>query len=75
MYIYLLLGTIPSTIGSVTSITYLNLAGNVINGITNRSVTIHVSNCDILFIGTIPSTIGRLTALSYVYLNSNSFTG
>ena len=36
------IGSISSTIGSLTSIMYLNLAGNVINGITNRSVTIHV---------------------------------
>ena len=71
-----LIGTIPSSIGGVTSLTYLDLNTNSLYGsipTTIKSLS-RLMNLRLYlnsFTGSIPNEIGYLTDLSYLLLNGN----
>jgi len=72
-------GTLPTTFGSLTFLSSLELAYNQLTGnidiigtLTNLSLLDLLSNH---FTGTIPTTIGSLTGLTWVNLAYNLFTG
>ena len=73
-------GTIPSTFGLLTSLTYLQLGYNYLFGTIPASLSqlssiqylYLYSNC---FSGTIPSEVGLLSSLHSVYLGSNHLVG
>ena len=69
----ILLGTVPSTIASLTSITNFNVGSNCLIG--NQMFSSSAPLCVYVCIGTIPTAIGSLTNLANLYLNSNSLIG
>jgi Leucine-rich repeat (LRR) protein len=79
LYDYIL-GSIPSTIGSMSSLSSLNIFYNSLNGTLPATIG-HLSNLQSLYIegtclqGTIPTSVGCLTKLSTLTFVSNSFTG
>jgi len=73
-------GTIPSTIGQLSSLNFLYLSNNQLFGsipstIGNLSSVYSLHLEDNLLIGTIPSTIGQLPYLYELYLSNNRLTG
>ena len=71
----LCLGTIPSTIGSLISITNLEMDSNKLIGMCNYSSYAGTLVCIIFQKGSIPSTIGTLTKLSIFSISGNSLYG
>jgi len=73
-------GTIPSTIGQLSSLQSLYLNSNQLTG-TIPSTIGQLSSLQYLYLysnqltGTIPSTIGQLSSLYYLYLAYNQLTG
>ena len=65
-----LTGTIPSFIGQMSSLSYLFLFNNLLNG-----KDFFVFLAIIFFLGTIPSVLGQLTKLNQLMLHTNKFTG
>ncbi len=69
-----LTGTFPSNIGTITTLTYLDIGYNSFNGslpaslftITNLISVYTAWSRDARFTGTIPSTISNLRKLTYV---------
>ena len=72
--VYTFAGTIPSSIGSLTALTSLQLDNNKLTGMWLCIVYVYTSFV-YTFAGTIPSSIGSLTKLTQLYLNSNSLNG
>lgn len=74
-------GTIPSTIGQLTSLTSLYLGDNELIGTIPSTIgqlslnlfALSLSNNQLS--GTIPQTIGQLSSLSFLGLNDNRLTG
>ena len=75
-----LLGVLPSDIGNLSMLTYLNFRGNQLSG----SIPPQLWNLQNLwtldlgqnnFSGSIPHLIGNLNELRYLYLIANQFTG
>eukprot|EP01041_Mallomonas_annulata_P005409 gene5409-10821_t len=77
---YGLKGTIPSSLGSLTTLTFLQMAGNSLSGTIPKSLgqlTLLYdlwlgSNC---LEGSIPTSLGNLLSLQVLSLNENSFSG
>jgi Leucine-rich repeat (LRR) protein len=73
-------GTIPTELGSLTSLSWLDLAGNQLSGtiptelgsLTNLAVLNLSSN---QLSGTIPAELGSLTNLTVLYLDNNQLRG
>jgi len=76
----LLTGTIPSELGNLSNLTYLNLRSNELSGNipselgSLTKLTYFYLNSNSLS-GTIPSELGNLTKLTQLYLGNNSLTG
>jgi Leucine-rich repeat (LRR) protein len=75
-----LVGSLPSSIGSLTSLSRLYLHTNSFNGTLPSSIGSLTSLTTLYlytnsFNGPLPSSIGSLTSLTYLSLNSNSFNG
>lgn len=74
-------GTISSSIGVLTSLVTLYLAGNKISGSipsaigTLQSLTYLNLGTNILISGKIPSQMGSMVNLKYLYLDNNKLTG
>lgn len=73
-------GTIPSDIGNLLNLEFLNLAGNSLGGeilsyIVNLVYLEEVYLYDNEFTGSIPTQIGNLTQLRELLLGANQFTG
>jgi Leucine-rich repeat (LRR) protein len=73
-------GTIPSTIGNLLNLEFLNLAGNSLGGeilsyIVDLEYLEEVYLYDNQFTGTIPTQIGNLAQLRDLLLGLNQFTG
>ena len=75
-----LAGSLPSSIGSLTSLSYLALYSNSLAGTIPSSIG-SLTSLQYLYLfsnqlaGTIPSSIGSMTSLQYLFLSSNSLTG
>ncbi|XP_052620883.1 receptor-like protein EIX2 [Lactuca sativa] len=70
-------GTIPTSIGSLTKLSYLNLGRNNLNGTIPTFIgslirLTYLSLSSNSFYGTIPTSIGSLTRLTYLDLGSNN---
>ncbi|KAG2690336.1 hypothetical protein I3760_09G181200 [Carya illinoinensis] len=80
LYSNILVGPIPSTIGHLTNLRYLDLGANKISGsippeigmLKNLTTLYLYSN---MLIGPIPSAIGHLTNLKYLDLRRNKISG
>ena len=75
-----LTGEIPSEIGNLTNLTYLDLGYNQLSGeipseIGNLTNLVQLNLYHNDLIGEIPSEIGNLTNLTYLYLHFNQLTG
>jgi hypothetical protein len=73
-------GTIPSTIGQLSSLIRLylhinQLTGTIPSTIGQLSSLLHLELSRNQLIGTIPSTIGQLTSLDYLWLHNNQLIG
>jgi hypothetical protein len=73
-------GTIPSSVGSITGLTYMSLFNNNLKGTIPSSlasltklVTLYLSGNNLK--GTIPSSLASLTRLTSLQLNENALTG
>lgn len=84
IYCQIFIGTIPSQISRITSLSTLQLTGNLFYGIIIifnyiisrvNFILIILYTILILEIGTIPSSISLCSTLSYMDIRSNSFTG
>ena len=69
-------GSIPSSLGNLTSLTHLNLAANSLTGTIPSSLG-NLTNLTYLaiwgeFTGSIPSSLGRLTNLTYLELGAGN---
>lgn len=73
-------GSIPSSIGNLTSMDILYLNNNLLSG----SIPAEIGNLTLLnqlllnnnsLSGSIPTEIGNLTLLTFLYLHTNQFTG
>jgi len=77
---YNLRGTLPSSLGQLSKLTYLFLSSNSLTGTLPDSLG-QLSKLDSLalysssFNGTIPSSLGQLSKLTYLTLDTNSLTG
>lgn len=75
-----LTGSIPSSIGNLTSLTSLHLPQNQLTGSIPPEIW-NMTNLTVLNLGTnqlsgsIPSTIGNLTSLDEMYLDNNQLCG
>ena len=75
-----LIGSIPSTIGQLSSLQYRFLYGNQLIGTIPLTIG-QLSSLQHLYLysnqltGTIPSTIGQLSSLQHLYLYINQLTG
>ena len=86
-YVYLLdlpnnnlKGTIPSEIGLLEKLNYLELNLNHLSGEIPESIVNIENLCELTlssndFTGEIPSWLGKLKNLAYLFLDNNSFTG
>ena len=71
---YVFEGTIPSSIGVLTSMTYLNVGNNKLTGIFK--IRINTLFAEVHFVlGTIPSSIDSMTNLVNFGLNDNCLNG
>ena len=72
-----LVGTIPSSIGYLTGMSFLDLGSNSIPGTIDWYCFVQLTHTSfyITLIGTIPSSIAKLTNLHYLYFGANSLTG
>ena len=75
-----LTGTIPSQLGSMTSMIYLYLNSNSLTGTIPSQLGSMTSMTGLYLYsnsltGTIPSQLGSITSMKYLYLYSNSLTG
>jgi len=75
-----LVGSIPSEIGRLTSLTHLNLGfnqlkGNIPQEIFNLSNLVHLSLANNQLVGSIPTMISSLYSLSHLNLAYNQLTG
>ena len=75
-----LTGSIPSSLGNLTNLEFLNLRGNQLTGSIPSSLgnltnleTLHLDNNQLT--GSIPSSLGNLRNLTYLYLDRNQLTG
>ncbi|KAI8822278.1 hypothetical protein BJ741DRAFT_96920 [Chytriomyces cf. hyalinus JEL632] len=75
-----LTGSIPTELGSLTSLNLLNLSGNQLTGSIPTELG-QLTSLQYMFLnsnqltGTIPTELGRLTSLSWLHLESNKLTG
>lgn len=75
-----LTGSIPSTIGKLTSLAFIDLSQNSLHGTIPESIG-DLSNLKRLYLddnnleGPIPESIGKLNKLSILYLNHNRLSG
>ena len=72
--VYFVIGPIPSSIGSLTLLTNLQLFNNKLSGMRQLLIfsTVFLSAFGL---GAIPSSVGSLTKLSYLYLYNNCLYG
>ena len=75
-----LIGTIPSSIGTLSELTHLNLhwndlSGDIPSSIGNLSELTHLSLYGNRLSGSLPSSLGNLSNLAILYLHANSFSG
>ncbi|KAF8031898.1 hypothetical protein BT93_D0955 [Corymbia citriodora subsp. variegata] len=73
-------GTIPSALGNVFNLSYLNLECNFLTGRIPDSIGAlysmqRLSFAGNMFTGEIPSSIGNMTSLNLLYLDHNNFKG
>ena len=67
-------GSIPTNIGSLTSLVYLNMYANSLSG--NVLWVLELYNIWLLSnLGAFPSTIGSLTAVAHMDMGTNQFQG
>jgi len=76
---YQLSGTIPTSLGLMTTLTVLDLSKNSFTGFVPSSLEYltDVTSLDLsynFFSGTIPSAIGSMTSLIKLYISNNQFT-
>ncbi len=75
-----LTGTIPAELGTLSSLTYLNLQGNNLSGTIPTSLG-NLGNLTLLYLsqndltGSIPASLGSLSNLEKMNLQSNDLTG
>ena len=69
------IGSIPSTIGLLSKLTYLNIAGNSLNGVVCYVIIMLLWLKFFTWPGIMPSTLGVLSNLIMVDLDSNSLNG
>ena len=75
-FIWLWLGSIPSSFASLSNLQYLYLQSNCLNGIYRLSIIAAQSFKYYTIVGTIPSSLGTLgTVLQYLALNNNCLSG
>ena len=77
---YTIIGTIPSSIGQLVSLTYLHLEGNALSGTIPSSIGDLTQLSDLWLgsnklVGLIPSSIGNLLALQVLSLSRNCLIG
>ena len=77
---FVYIGTIPSSIGSLTSLVNAQLNNNKLTGMyVIKLLWVHTMICPhfnlYVYKGTIPSNIGSLTLLIDLELNNNNLTG
>ena len=75
-----LAGTIPTQLGSMTSMTYLDLSVNSLEGtipseLSALPITTHLYLSNNSLIGTIPSELSAMTSIQMLNLDSNCLTG
>lgn len=74
------IGTIPSSIGGLQALTYMNFENSQLSGTLPRSIGL-LSNLEFIALsrnkldGTIPTQLGGLHAVTYLDLSYNNFTG
>ena len=75
-----LVGSIPTAIGSLTTLEYLDFGGNQISGTVPDSIA-QLTNLDGIYLwgnqfsGSLPSFFGGMTQLSHFSLGANQFSG
>ena len=68
-------GTLPSTLGSLSKVATLNFYNNELTGIFLKHQIWLFENDVLVNIGTIPSAIGGMSSLTNLQLYSNSLIG
>ena len=70
------IGTIPSTMGNLTNLLYLNLHTNSLNGIVFKHIAIFCWLLNFIsLLGTIPTNIGAANKVSYISISGNNLNG
>ena len=70
-----MLGTIPTSLSTLTKLTSMQLNGNKLTGSKYYTMPCFMNNNCWLFEGTIPTGFGSLTKLSLLFLYGNSLIG